>query len=110
MPDLADETCAVNPVFSTFSPDRKRVTFAWEKPVASYTGAMITSFGGKVVAVGPDSVTMLRNDETRLGPDGRKVLWIMRFVPNPEGYCWTRADWTDGQCLPQVRCGAQPNS
>lgn len=110
VPDLPDETCATNPVFSTFSPDRTRVTFTWNDPVLSYTGQMITSYGGSVVRAGPDSVTLQRDRETRLDYKGVKVLWIMRLTTNPEGYCWTQSDWSPQDCAPMLRCGPQPNS
>lgn len=110
VPDLPDETCEANPVFSLFSHDHHRVTFTWEKPVLSYTGQMIVSFSGTVVAVDPESITLLRDNETRRDVSGATVLWIMRATDRPEGYCWTRRDWPPDQCVPQVRCKAQPNS
>ncbi|NBZ86574.1 hypothetical protein [Stagnihabitans tardus] len=108
VPDLPEESCAENPAFSHFTADRSRVTFSWVRPVVSYTGAMITSYGGTVVATAPDSITMRRDNETRRDPSGALVLWIMRATP--EGYCWTRSDWPPDECLPTVRCGSEANS
>ncbi|MGV8985485.1 MAG: hypothetical protein ACOH2H_04270 [Cypionkella sp.] len=104
------ETCAANPVFVRFTPDHARIAFSWANPVPSYTGAMITAFAGTLVAVGPDSITMLRDNETRVLSDGSKIVWTMRATSNPEGFCWTRPDWPSDTCFALKRCGGAPNS
>ncbi len=109
--DLAEESCAANPVFSSFSPDRGRVNFVWGRPVPSYTGAMITVYGGTVVRVDGQSLIMLRDDETRMTAAGQPVLWEMRATDAPDGYCWHRLDWDDPrQCLQLIRCVPEANS
>ena len=108
--DVPSESCAENPVYSSFSPDRGRVNFAWGRPVPSYTGAMITAYGGTVVRVEGQSLIMLRDDETRLTDAGEPVLWEMRPTSAPGGYCWRRLDWEAAQCLPMIRCAPEANS
>ncbi len=110
LPDVPSESCAANPVYSSFSPDRGRIRFAWDGPVPSYTGAKITAYGGTVVRVDGQSLIMLRDAETRLTEAGPPVLWDMRATDDPDGYCWHRLDWDDGRCLQLVRCGTQANS
>lgn len=110
-PDVPEESCAANPVFSSFSADRGRVKFVWSLPVPSYSGAMITAYGGTVMRTDGQSIIMLRDDETRLTDKGQPVLWEMRATDDPDGYCWHRTDWTDpAQCLQLVRCAAAANS
>jgi hypothetical protein len=109
-PEFAPESCAENPAHSAFSPDRTRIVVSWADPVESYTGALITSFGGTVVGSSGTSITMLRDNETRFAPDGTLVLWEMRVMADPQGYCWRRLDWAQDVCLPLVRCEAEANS
>jgi hypothetical protein len=109
-PAVPEESCDSNPVFSRFAEDQRRLSFAWVHPVRSYTGAMITAFGGTIVATGPDSITLLRDNETRVTREGAKVLWVMRAIANPDGYCWTRPDLNDGTCAPLLRCQPAANS
>ena len=109
-PAVPEESCTANPVFASFTSDHRRVTYSWASPVPSYTGAMITGFGGTVVADSPGSVTMRRDNETRQLRDGSLVLWIMRAIVQPDGFCWTRPDWAPDDCAPMERCGAAPNS
>lgn len=104
------ESCAENPTFSIFTPDRARVNFAWARAVPSYTGAMITGFGGTVVRVEGQSLIMLRDRETRLNDAGAPVLWEMRATDDPDGYCWRRLDWNSAECLQMIRCEMQANS
>jgi hypothetical protein len=108
VPDVPEESCAINPVFSSFSPDHRRISFAWAKPVLSYSGAMITGFGGTVVQTGPDSITLLRDAETRLDAKGAQILWTMHETA--DGYCWTSSDQPAADCAALERCAPQPNS
>ena len=110
LPDVIAESCAANPVFSSFSPNLGRVNFSWGRPVPSYTGAMITAYGGTVVRLDGQSLIMLRDDETRLTEAGEPVLWEMRATDNPDGYCWHRLDWDPAQCLQVIRCVPEANS
>ena len=110
VPDVPAESCSLNPAFSSFSPDRGRVNFAWARPVPSYTGAMITAFGGTVVRVEGGNLIMLRDDETRLTDAGQPVLWEMRATDVPDGYCWRRLDWPEDECLQMLRCVPEANS
>lgn len=107
-PLVQEESCDTNPVFSRFTADHSRVTFNWTRPVLSYTGAMITAFGGTLVATAPDSISILRDSETRITRDGAKIVWIMRATD--DGYCWTRADMRGEACQPVLRCTPRPNS
>ncbi len=109
-PEYPDESCSANPVFSTFTADRNRVVFSWGTPVRSYTGALISSYGSTVLWADGRSITMVRDNETRLTPEGDKVLWIMRVTDQPDGYCWHRIDWPDDSCIQLVRCEAKGNS
>ncbi len=109
--EVPEESCSANPVFSAFSSDRGRVQFTWAHPVPSYTGTMITAFGSTVMRFDDDSITMLRDNETRLNPAGQPVLWEMRRTTKPDGYCWHRSDWPDdAQCLQLLRCPVAANS
>lgn len=110
VPDVPSESCAENPVFSSFSPDRGRVNFTWGRPVPSYTGAMITAFAGTMVGVEGQSLIMLRDNETRKTGAGETVLWEMRPTDAPDGYCWRRLDWDASECLSMIRCTPQANS
>lgn len=110
VPDVPAESCSANPVFSSFSPDRGRVNFVWGRAVPSYTGAMITAYGGMVVRVEGGSLIMLRDNETRLTDAGQPVLWEMRPTVAPDGYCWHRLDWDPAECLPLIRCTPEANS
>ena len=109
-PAFPAEACTANPVFSTFSADHSRVTFNWARPVPSYTGDMITAFGGNVMAWDDTSVTLQRDAESRWTAAGDKVQWIMRATTQPDGYCWYRTDWVDQDCYTLVRCPSDANS
>ncbi|MEO8242635.1 MAG: hypothetical protein ABI832_09985 [bacterium] len=109
-PEVPEEACSVNPVYSRFTDDHNRAVFSWGHPVPSYTGAMITAYGSTVLWADAGSITMVRDHETRLTPEGDKVLWIMRATDQPEGYCWHRIDWPDDSCLQLVRCPSEGNS
>lgn len=102
------ESCATNPAFFAFSPDHKKLVVTWASPVLSFTGDRISSFTGTVTEVHADSVTVLRDDESRFAPDGSKVLWTM--LATPVGMCWTRADLPADACLLLEHCDeAEPN-
>ncbi len=109
-PNYPPEACTANPVYSSFTPDHNRATFFWSHKVPSYTGAMITAYGGTVLWSDATSITMVRDNETRLTAAGDTVLWEMRATDHPDGYCWHRIDWPEDQCLQLVRCLANANS
>ena len=98
-------TCAQNPHVVTFSEDRSQAHFAWQSPIVDFRG--VTRLGGSYVILSHDnqSITMRIPEETRLTEDGETVVWIMRRVAEPEGYCWGRTDWPITRCeLMTVRC------
>lgn len=97
------DSCAVNP--TTIAISGTRITFTTPLPGQSYTGAMITSFGGTILAHDATTLEMLRDNETRRDPAGRPVRWFLRLDPASGGYCWQRND--DPQpCIPEwFRCG-----
>ena len=106
--DPPEETCALNPMTQTLSPDHNRISFHWDTPVESYTGAMITDFGGTVTAMDAQSLTFLRDNETRLDPQGALILWTMHLLPGGS-YCYTSTGWPEEGCgPPYLRCSSDP--
>jgi hypothetical protein len=95
--DPPEENCATNPMTQVISPDHRRISFHWAIPVESYTGAMITDFGGRILASDKDSLTFLRDAETRLDAEGAPILWTMHLLPGG-GYCYSSSGWPDEAC------------
>jgi len=102
-------TCAQNPHVVTFSEDRSQAHFVWAAPIIDFRG--VSRMGGSYVILSHDdqSVTMRIPEETRLTDTGETVVWIMRRVTEPEGYCWGRTDWPVTRCEQEaVRCAPDP--
>ncbi len=109
-PLMADD-CRHNPHVFRFSTDRTRAFVDWNLPIRTYRGLWETSAEYEIVGHDETGVTMRFADETRLTADGRPVVWIMRPVAMPEGYCWGRTDWPAERCdFHAVRCGEVPVS
>ncbi len=109
-PFMADD-CRNNPHVFRFSPDRSRAFVSWEQPIFTFRQLWETAAEYEVTGHDEAGVTMRFADETRLAADGRPVVWIMRPVALPEGYCWGRTDWPAARCeFHAVRCGEVPVS
>ena len=106
--DPPEESCAANPMTQSLSPDRRRISFHWDRPVESYTGAKITDFGGTITAMDAQSLTFMRDNETRLDPDGALILWTRHLLPGG-AYCYTSTGWPEEGCsLPYLPCFDAP--
>ena len=100
--DFTDEACNDNPKSQSFSPDHTRIHLSWPQPVPSYMrDEMILFIEGDIVASDAESITYLRDEETRQGPDGKPILWTFRVTAT--GYCVTRSDMRGSDCLTAYR-------
>jgi len=82
---MAETSCALNPVHTSFSPDGKRLRLVWERLVLNYTGAMITTYDGRVVAQDDTSIANQRDTETLRTGHGSLGLCQMRKTLGPDG-------------------------
>lgn len=97
--------CHENPHTITFTSDRSRAHFRWQSAIIDYLGGLRTEGTYLVRSGSEDGVVMQITDEQRRQRDGQPVVWVMRPLAEPEGYCWGRTDWPAGQCTDRfVRC------
>mgnify|MGYP006188860453 FL=1 len=100
-----DSTCARAPHRIRFSPDRSRATFNWAADITSYLGERAREARYTVLGHDDTTITMQLNGEQRRTASGEAVVWILRPITRPEGYCWGRTDWPAGRCAwTQIRC------
>ncbi len=100
-----DSTCARAPHRIRFSPDRSRATFHWAADITSYLGEQNREAGYTVLGYDDTAITMQLDGEQRRTASGEAVVWILRPITRPEGYCWGRTDWPTGRCVgAHIRC------
>jgi len=98
-----EDSCPVNP--TTIAITGSRITFTTPEPGLSYTGAMITTFGGTILHHDDTELVMQRDAETRRDRRGRLLLWTMRLDPANGGYCWQNSDEGRSCVAEWFRCG-----
>jgi hypothetical protein len=104
-PGVEGFRCSENPHRVMFSADRAESVFTWSKEMTDYAGEQ--RLEGRYAVLGSDdtSITMEIVGEQRRTRDGQPVVWIMRRVIDPDGYCWGRTDWSQDRCESfHVRC------
>lgn len=110
MPSLGTPLCQDNAHRITFSADRSRAIFDWRRPFENYRGEAMQTGGYTVLGHDETSITLALDDESRLTAEGAPVVWILRHIETPEGYCWGRTDWPAGRCIAlHLRCPAPPS-
>ena len=102
---ITEDSCTVNP--TTIVITGARITFTTPKPGASYTGAMITTFGGTILRHDDTVLVMRRDDETRRDDLGRLLDWTMKLDPASGGYCWQASDDAEPCITEWFRCGGE---
>ncbi|NDV02056.1 hypothetical protein [Pseudoroseicyclus tamaricis] len=101
----ADATC-LNPHRFSFPADRSRLIVTWDAPITDYEGNERLSGGYDVLEEGERSLTLALHGESRLGPDGEPVLWVLQLLETGV-YCWRTDDQTILQCAhPAMACPA----
>jgi hypothetical protein len=61
-------------------------------------------FRYRILSVGESSIRVALENEPRLDPNGKPVVWHI-VVVDDETYCWGRDDWPKGLCTPpRKRC------
>ena len=97
-PDTVGLRCHENPHTITFSADRGRSVFRWSGEIIDYLGGLRIAGEYMVHAHDAASITMQITDEQRRTREGEPVVWILREVTEPDGYCWGRTDWPASRC------------
>jgi hypothetical protein len=104
MPDNPDFTCAVNPITIAFSADGRVMTSTMDASIIDYEGNVRISGDYAVRGTDAGGLALALEGESRLTAAGDPVVWVLR--PTPDGFCWGRTDWADGDCESyHVRCG-----
>ncbi|MGZ9809477.1 hypothetical protein ACXN5S_03345 [Pseudoroseicyclus sp. H15] len=92
----SDASC-LNPHRFSFPADRSRLVITWEEPITDYEYNQCLSGGYDVVSVEEERLTLALDGESRLGPDGQPVTWVLELLPTGV-YCWHTTDETKLQC------------
>lgn len=101
-------SCESNPVKISFSDDKTRAYFTMPKAGKDYRGQSHKSYGYDVISFDKDGIVMRLDDEQRLTPDGKIVIWVLKSLPD-HMFCWGRTDWPSTGCLIiHVRCPELP--
>ncbi len=106
-PGVEGMQCSDNPHRVRFSADHTVSVFRWSNEITDYAGQ--PRLEGRYVVHESDetSITMEIVGEQRRSRDGQPVVWIMRRVTDPDGYCWGRTDWPRDRCENlHVRCAS----
>ena len=100
MAGRSSESCAMDPFRASFTANNRRFIRKWSVPVySSLTGAMITLSEADVVSVSQDSIAIRLDGESRVGVDGKPLLFTLRLVDELNGFCWVY----DGQAMENCR-------
>jgi hypothetical protein len=100
-------SCRNNPTTIRFSPDKSRATFSTAAPITAYNGEQATEFGYDVHSFDQDGIAMSLDNEQRLTPFGKPVIWVLKPLPD-HMFCWGRTDWPSTGCLAvHISCPAE---
>lgn len=111
-PFTADSDCQTNPHTVRFLQGNHRARFEWPNLVEDYEGKPRVFAEYSVQGLDGNGIIMALDGESRLTEAGEPVVWIMRPVARPDGYCWGRTDWPAARCIAvTLRCkGDAPSS
>ena len=109
---LLEESCRKNPHTVRFTDGQSRARFDWQTPIMGYDDQPRSHSEYTVVGLDGDGIIMALDGESRITASGAPVVWILRPVQRPDGYCWGRTDWPAARCIAlHLRCpGGAPTS